>query len=71
MGFFKLKGYIISKERQGLGVGTMLFDELVKIARTNDCMQLEVCCNLSRKISHDFYLKQGMKKSHYKFTCVP
>ena len=61
---------IISKNQQGSGIGTMIFDELKRIATSSGCLQLEVCCNLSRSKSHEFYLKQGMEKSHYKFTCV-
>jgi len=64
----EIQEIIVAKEQQGLGVGAMLFEELKKIATTNKCIQLEVCCNLARENSHKFYLKQGMKKSHYKFT---
>ena len=65
----EIQEIVISTEQQGLGLGTVLFDELVRIARANDCLQIEVCCNLTREKSHKFYLKQGMAKSHYKFTC--
>ena len=65
----EIQELVVSKEHQGTGVGTMLFNELNKIALTTSCQQLEVACNFLRKKSHKFYLKQGMKKSHYKFTC--
>jgi len=65
----EIQEIIISKKHQGLGVGTMLFDELKRIATANECLQIEVCCNIAREKSHRFYVKQAMKKSHYKFTC--
>ena len=61
---------IVSKDYQGLGVGGLLFDEMKKLASLNNCTEFEVCCNLKREKSHKFYLKKGLKKSHYKFTSL-
>ena len=64
----ELQELIVRGEKQGLGIGKTLFETIKKIAAENGCTQLEVCCNQTRKGSHEFYLKQGMNNSHYKFT---
>jgi len=50
------------------GVGSELFKKASQIAKDNDCLQIEVCCNQLRTRAHNFYEKQGMSKFHYKFT---
>ncbi len=64
----ELQEMIVSKSQQGAGIGSVLFNQIKEIAIENDCQQLEVCCNKAREKSHQFYLKQGMKESHFKFT---
>lgn len=64
----EIQEIVVSKYYQGQGVGKMLFNHLKEIAVKNKCVLLEVCCNQIRKKSHEFYLKQNMKNSHYKFT---
>ena len=50
------------------GVGRELFEKASQIAKDNDCLQIELCCNQLRIRAHNFYEKQGMSKFHYKFT---
>jgi len=50
------------------GVGRELFEKASQVARDNDCLQIELCCNQLRIRAHNFYEKQGMSKFHYKFT---
>jgi len=64
----EIQEIVVSKKLQSSGVGTMLFNQIKELAILHNCLQLEVCCNLTREKSHQFYLKQGMSKSHYKFT---
>jgi len=64
----EIQEIVVSKKQQNLGVGTILFNQIKELAVLHNCLQLEVCCNLTREKSHQFYLKQGMSKSHYKFT---
>ena len=64
----EIQEIIISKNQQGTGVGTALFNRIKETAVLNNCVLLEVCCNKIREKSHWFYIKQGMKKSHYKFV---
>lgn len=64
----ELQELIVTKGKQGIGVGSLLFNQIKKIAFEANCNQLEVCCNQIRKDSHKFYEKNGMKNSHFKFT---
>jgi len=64
----EIQEMIISEKYQGSGAGTELFSQLVKTASVNNCLYLEVCCNKVREKSHQFYIKQGMTQSHYKFV---
>jgi len=64
----EIQEIIVSQAQQGTGVGAMLFDRLRETAIANNCEMLEVCCNKARENSHRFYLRQGMGKSHFKFT---
>ena len=64
----EIQEIVVSKYYQGQGIGKMLFNRLKEIAVENKCVLLEVCCNQIREKSHEFYLKQNMKNSHYKFT---
>lgn len=64
----ELQELVVVKSKQGLGIGSLLFEKIKEIAIENGCVLLEVCCNQVREFSHKIYLKQGMKNSHYKFT---
>lgn len=64
----ELQEIVVAGDRRGQGLGALLFQEVRRLARAAGCPQLEVCCNRQRKESHKFYLRQGMEKSHYKFT---
>lgn len=50
------------------GIGSELFLSACIIAKDNNCLQIEVCCNRLRERAHKFYQNQGMKKYHYKFS---
>lgn len=50
------------------GIGQQLFDRALAIARSNGCVQLELCSNVLRTRAHLFYERNGMKKYHYKLT---
>jgi Acetyltransferases len=64
----ELQELVVSKDKQGHGIGSFLFEKVIEMAMENECLLLEVCCNQVRGLSHKFYIKQGMKNSHYKFT---
>ena len=64
----ELQEIIVHTDKQGLRIGTMLFEAVKALASENHCTQLEICCNQSRIDSHEFYRKRGAKNTHYKFT---
>ena len=64
----EIQEIIVSEKAQNSGAGTELFNQLVKTAVSNNCLQLEVCTNKVRTQAQDFYVKQGMKQSHFKFV---
>jgi len=64
----EIQEIIIAKNQQGSGAGTALFNKIKETATLNNCSLLEVSYGRGREKSHDFYLKQGMTKSHFKFT---
>ncbi|WP_020613669.1 GNAT family N-acetyltransferase [Sediminispirochaeta bajacaliforniensis] len=58
----------INNNKRGKGYGGLILDTLKGIAHEKGCILLEVSCNVKRKKTHSFYEKEGMVKSHYKFT---
>ena len=63
----EIQEIIVSEKAQGSGAGTELFNQLAKTAVANNCVQLEVCTSKMREKAQGFYIKQGMKQSHFKF----
>jgi len=61
---------VVTERYQGSGIGTLLMDRIKEIAVENDCKLLEVCFNKVRENSLMFYERQGMEKSHFKFTLI-
>ena len=64
----EIQEIVVTESRRGTGVGATLLEATRNCARQNDCTQMEVCCNRTRERSHRFYLRYGMKQSHYKFV---
>ena len=59
---------VVGGNARSSGIGTRLFAEAEKLAKERGCIQIEVCCNQSRTRSHNFYEKQKMQNSHFKYT---
>jgi len=64
----EIQEIIVDEACRGRGLGKILFQRLKEIAEEKDCVLLEVCCNQARTASHPFYISQGTKNTHYKFT---
>jgi len=59
---------IVDAPFRGQGLGESLIRAACRCARERGCLQLEAACNLSRTASHLFYERQGMARTHYKFS---
>jgi len=62
--------FVVDPSRRSKGVGAGMFKEACRIARERGCPQIEVACNQLRTHTHRFYLRQGMKNYHYKFSLL-
>ena len=59
--------YVLPSLR-GQGIGAKMLAKLKSIAKQNHCKNLEVSCNITRKKTHKFYIREGLKKTHFKFV---
>lgn len=50
------------------GIGKEMLSAACKLAKETGCIQIELDCNQLRTDTHRFYLREGMKNSHFKFT---
>ena len=62
---------IVDGSARGRGIGAVLFREACAAAWEKGCMCLDVTSGQQRTGAHRFYLREGMKKSHFKFTMEP
>lgn len=60
--------FIVSDEFRSSGIGHEMFSEAIKIAKENECAQIELATNQLRERAHRFYKKEGMSNFHYKFS---
>ena len=50
------------------GVGALLFQAAVQMARERGCAGIELASNRKRERAHAFYMRQGMRMTHVKLT---
>ncbi len=60
--------FAVAAPHRSQGAGQALFESACKIAAQCGCAQIEVCCARPRAGAHRFYEREGMKRSHFKFT---
>ena len=60
--------FIIATDYRSNGRGKEMLAYALQRAKDNKCMQLEVACNQLRDNAHRFYLREGLKNSHFKFS---
>lgn len=58
---------IISSKFRNIGAGKLLLENAIKQAKKKHCEIIELTSNFSRERAHNFYIKNGFKKSSYKF----
>jgi PhnO protein len=57
---------IVAENSRGGGVGKQLLAALEDEAKLRGCRQIELCCNMKRLESNEFYGRRGYKKTHFK-----
>jgi len=55
-------------EFRNKGTGKLLLEKAIKTATENNCELIELAASQRRIKAHEFYLKNGFKNSHFKFT---
>lgn len=60
--------FVIAKDYRRKGYGKEMLAYAFKRAKDNKCTQIEVACNQLRSDTHRFYLREGMKNYHFKFS---
>ncbi|NBA84531.1 GNAT family N-acetyltransferase [Emticicia sp. CRIBPO] len=61
---------IVKEKFRGMHIGEALLEEVVRFARQNNWLQLEVSSNKKRLRAHQFYLKNGFAQNHFKFVRI-
>jgi len=64
----EIQELFVNNGLRGGGIGKQLMDRARHIANDRKCKVFEVACNIKRKNSRRFYEKEGLKRTHYKFT---
>ena len=49
------------------GVGSKLYEEMIRLAKEKGCYKMVACSRLSREGIHGFIQRQGFKKHGYEF----
>lgn len=60
----------VTAKHRSCGIGSAIFEEACKLAKSRGCTRMEVSSNRARERAHRFYERLGMVNSHFKF-CKP
>lgn len=60
--------FVIASGYRNKGYGKDMLAYASQWAKERCCSQIEVACNQLRYNTHRFYLREGMKNSHFKFS---
>jgi ribosomal protein S18 acetylase RimI-like enzyme len=61
---------IVDTEYRGQGIGAMLLEHLVTVARERGCRRVELDSALHRKEAHEFYKRLGFESRALLFSKV-
>lgn len=56
-----LEDFVVNTNIRAKGVGTALWNEVVKWAKEKNCKKLEFTCGEGREVAQEFYRKRGAK----------
>lgn len=54
-----LEDFVVNTNIRANGVGTALWNEVVKWAKEKNCKKLEFTCGEGREVAQEFYKKRG------------
>jgi len=57
-----LEGLVVDSTTRGKGIGTKMFEEIIKICRAKNCYKLLFTSGTDREDAHKLYEKLGFKK---------
>jgi len=60
--------FVIDPSCRGRGIGKGMFSAACGLASGMDCARIELASNRLREGAHRFYLREGMRNSHFTFT---
>jgi PhnO protein len=64
----EIQEMIVAEKFRSKGIGKLLVEELINIAKSKGINQLEVTSSKKRESAHRFYVREGFAQSHFKFT---
>jgi ribosomal protein S18 acetylase RimI-like enzyme len=59
---------VVDEAHRGRGVGTLLLNELIAVARQRGCRRIELDSAFHREEAHRFYVRQGFESRAYLFS---
>jgi GNAT superfamily N-acetyltransferase len=59
---------VVDSEMRGLGIGTILLNKVVSMARRHRCARVELDSGFFRKSAHKFYVDKGFEKRAFLFS---
>ena len=60
--------FVVGAAYRSQGLGKQMFEKAIEIAESYGCAQIELASNQIRKDAHRFYMREGMVRTHYKFS---
>jgi GNAT superfamily N-acetyltransferase len=63
-----LENMVVDSRSRGAGVGDLLMEAALKVARRRGCYKLSLTSNRKRPRAHNFYENFGMTHSHKGYT---
>lgn len=67
---YEIQEMYVDEDYRGQRIGQRLIKELETLLEGRNCSSLEVTSNIARSKAHSFYLRNGFRQSHLKFTKV-
>ena len=63
-----IENMVVDSRNRGAGIGDLLMEAALKIARRHGCYKLSLTSNRKRPRAHNFYEKFGMTHTHHGYS---